>query len=74
MDDIEVGRAGVPLRQLLIAVGDPLVDVLAAPRGFDIKVRDVVIVDPEEEFGSARDGDFVLVIGARGRAAVRLVM
>ncbi|WP_081722626.1 PucR family transcriptional regulator [Saccharopolyspora rectivirgula] len=73
MDDIEVGRAGVPLRQLLIAVGDPLVDVLAAPRGFDVKVRDVVIVDPEEEFGSARDGDFVLVIGARGRAAVRLV-
>lgn len=64
---------GVPLRQLLIAVGEPLVDVLAAPRGFDVEVRDVVIVDPEEDSGSARGGDFVLVIGARGRAAMHLV-
>lgn len=63
---------GVPLRQLLIAVGQPLVDVLAAPGGFDSQVRDVVIVDPDEESGS-RAGDLVLVIGARGRSAVRLV-
>lgn len=64
--------AAVPLRQLLIAVGEPLVDVLAAPRGFDVDVRDVVIVDPEEDSGS-RAGDLVLVIGARGRSAVPLV-
>lgn len=63
---------GVPLRQLLIAVGEPLVDVLAAPRGFDVDVSDVVIVDPDEESGT-RSGDFVLIIGARGRSAVRLV-
>ena len=62
----------MPLRQLLIAVGEPLVDVLAAPRGFDVGVRDVVIVDPEEDSGT-RSGDLVLVIGARGRSAVRLV-
>ncbi|GAA4847779.1 helix-turn-helix domain-containing protein [Saccharopolyspora rosea] len=69
----EVEPAWVPLRQVLIAVGEPLVDVLAAPRGFDVGVRDVVIVDPEEDSGSGRQGDFVLVIGARGRAAMRLV-
>ena len=67
-----VDEVGVPLRQLLIAAGEPLVDVLAAPGGFDAPVRDVVIVDPDEECGS-RPGDLVLVIGARGRAAVRLV-
>ncbi|WP_433869454.1 PucR family transcriptional regulator [Saccharopolyspora sp. CA-218241] len=64
--------AGVPLRQLLNAVGEPLVDVLAAPGGFDAEVRDVVLVDPEEEV-AARAGDFALVIGARGRAAMPLV-
>jgi DNA-binding PucR family transcriptional regulator len=73
VDAVGVAVVGVPLRQLLIAVGEPLVDVLAAPRGFDVEVRDVVIVDPEEDSGSARSGDFVLVIGARGRAAMRLV-
>lgn len=62
----------VPLSQLLVAVGEPLVDVLAAPRGFDVAVRDVVIVDPDESQGT-REGDVVLVIGARGRAAVPLV-
>ncbi|WP_374727532.1 PucR family transcriptional regulator [Haloactinomyces albus] len=67
------GRAAaVPLRRLLIAVAEPLVDVLAAPRGFDVDVRDVVIVDPDEESGT-RSGDLVLVIGARGRSAVRSV-
>ncbi|MEB3367672.1 PucR family transcriptional regulator [Saccharopolyspora mangrovi] len=73
VDSVGVAGVGVPLRQLLAAVGDPLVDVLAAPRGLDVEVCDVVIVDPEEESGSGRDGDFVLVIGARGRAAAPLV-
>ncbi|RRO18262.1 PucR family transcriptional regulator [Saccharopolyspora rhizosphaerae] len=73
VESVGVTGVGVPLRQLLTAVGDPLVDVLAAPRGLDVDVRDVVIVDPEEESGSGRDGDFVLVIGARGRAAAPLV-
>ncbi|SDZ29711.1 transcriptional regulator, CdaR family [Saccharopolyspora shandongensis] len=73
VDAVGVAVVGVPLRQLLIAVGEPLVDVLAAPSGFEVEVRDVVIVDPEEESGSGRNGDFVLVIGARGRAAARLV-
>ncbi|WP_344130200.1 helix-turn-helix domain-containing protein [Saccharopolyspora halophila] len=73
VDSVDVTEVGVPLRQLLTTIGDPLVDVLAAPAGLDVEVRDVVIVDPEEESGSSRSGDFVLVIGARGRAAMRLV-
>ena len=73
VESVGVTEVGVPLRQLLTAIGDPLVDVLAAPAGLDVEVRDVVIVDPEEESGSSRNGDFVLVIGARGRAAMRLV-
>ena len=63
---------GVKLRQLLIAVGDPLVDVLAAPGGFDVPVRDVVILDPDDQ-ADTHTGELVLVIGARGRAAIRLV-
>ena len=70
-DDTPEG-GGVPLRQLLCAVGEPLVEVLAAPRGFEAHVRDVVIVDPDEQHGSRPD-DLVLVIGARGRSAERLV-
>ncbi|GLU46871.1 PucR family transcriptional regulator [Nocardiopsis ansamitocini] len=63
---------GVPLRQLLLAVGEPVVDVLSAPRGLDVTVGDVVILDPEEE-AVAGPGDLVLLIGVRGRAAARLV-
>src|SRR5437763_335491 len=63
---------GVKLRQLLIAVGDPLVDVLAAPGGFDVPVRDVVILDPDDQ-ADTHTGELVRVIGARGRAAIRLV-
>ncbi|WP_131102802.1 PucR family transcriptional regulator [Streptomonospora litoralis] len=62
----------MPLRQLLLAVGDPLVDVLAAPAGLDVRVDNVVIVDPEDE-AEASVGDLVLLIGARGSAARHLV-
>ncbi|MDT0302246.1 PucR family transcriptional regulator [Streptomonospora wellingtoniae] len=64
--------AGIPLRRLLLAVGDPLVDVLAAPAGLDVRVDNVVIVDPEDE-AEAFAGDLVLLIGARGSAARHLV-
>ncbi|MDP9641794.1 DNA-binding PucR family transcriptional regulator [Actinopolyspora lacussalsi] len=71
-NDEQPGTTGVALRQLLIAVGEPLVDVLAAPGGFDVAVHDVVILDPEEAPGTGA-GDLVLVIGTRGRSAVPLV-
>ncbi|ASU81163.1 transcriptional regulator [Actinopolyspora erythraea] len=71
-DETRPRTSGVALRQLLIAVGEPLVDVLAAPGGFDVGVHDVVIVDPEEPPGTGT-GDLVLVIGSRGRSAIPLV-
>jgi DNA-binding PucR family transcriptional regulator len=56
------------LRHILGTLGDPLVEVLAAPGGLGVLVSDVVIVDPEDP-PEAHPGDLVLVIGARGRAA-----
>lgn len=62
-------RAGTTLRQVLIALGDPLAEVLVAPAGLETEVRDVVILDPDDE-PDPRPGDLVLVIGARGRSAL----
>ncbi|WP_246334645.1 helix-turn-helix domain-containing protein [Spinactinospora alkalitolerans] len=64
--------SAVPLRELLLAVGAPLVDVLAAPAGLEVPVGDVVILDPEDETVPYA-GDLVLVIGVRGRGAAHLV-
>ncbi|MBB4929751.1 DNA-binding PucR family transcriptional regulator [Lipingzhangella halophila] len=63
---------GVLLRQLLLTVGAPLVDVLAAPAGLDLRVGNVVILDPDDE-SEAFAGDLVLLIGARGGAARHLI-
>ncbi|MFE3461925.1 helix-turn-helix domain-containing protein [Nocardiopsis aegyptia] len=63
---------GLPLRRLLLALGDPVVDVAAAPLGLDVQVDNVVIVDPEDR-SEARAGDLVLLIGVRGTAARRLI-
>ncbi|GDY32309.1 PucR family transcriptional regulator [Gandjariella thermophila] len=60
------------LEQVLLALGEPLAELRAAPSGLDAAVRDVVILDPDDDL-EARFGDLVLVIGARGRAAVRAV-
>ncbi|MEU4284901.1 helix-turn-helix domain-containing protein [Nocardiopsis dassonvillei] len=63
---------GLPLRGLLLALGDPVVDVAAAPDGLDVQVNNVVILDPEDRT-EVREGDLVLLIGARGASARRLV-
>lgn len=63
---------GVPLRRLLLALGDPLLEVAAAPEGLDVRVDNVLIVDPEDRT-EVRGGDLVLLIGARGGSARRLV-
>ena len=60
------------LRQLLAAVGEPLVTVVAAPAGLDVPISGVAIVDPEDE-ADEHPGDLVLIVGARGRAALPLV-
>ncbi|MFE9422032.1 PucR family transcriptional regulator [Kitasatospora sp. NPDC006697] len=61
--------AGIPLRQLLMSLGEPLVELQAAPAGLDVPVRDVAILDPEDP-ATAAPGELVLAIGARGRAAL----
>ena len=57
------------LRRLLDAVGEPLVDVVAAPAGLDVALTGLAIVDPDDE-PDRYPGQLVLVIGVRGRAAV----
>jgi DNA-binding PucR family transcriptional regulator len=56
------------LRTVLSTLGEPLVEVLTAPRGLGVQVDDVVIVDPEDP-PEPHSGDLVLVIGARDQAA-----
>lgn len=58
------------LRTLLAAVGDPLVDVVCAPAGLDVPLAGLTIVDPDDE-ADEHPGNLVLIIGARGRDAVR---
>jgi DNA-binding PucR family transcriptional regulator len=60
--------AGISLRQLLMALGDSLVEVQAAPAGLDVDIRGVALLDPEDP-PTAQPGELVLAIGARGRAA-----
>ncbi|MFD9129712.1 PucR family transcriptional regulator [Kitasatospora sp. NPDC059571] len=60
---------GLPLRQLLMSLGEPLVVLQTAPAGLDVPVRDVAILDPEDP-PAAGAGELVLAIGARGRAAL----
>src|SRR6185437_4452912 len=60
------------LRELLAAVGEPLITVLAAPAGLDVPISGLAIIDPEDAPDEHRGG-LVLVVGARGRAAVPLV-
>ncbi|HEX3792217.1 MAG TPA: helix-turn-helix domain-containing protein [Pseudonocardiaceae bacterium] len=57
------------LRRILGALGDPLVELLAAPGGLGVRIDEVVILDPED-VPDPRPGELTLVIGARGRAAV----
>lgn len=61
-------RAGVSLRQMLMTLGDSLVEVQAAPAGLDVEIQGVALLDPEDP-PTAHPGQLVLVIGARGRAA-----
>ncbi|WP_033288609.1 PucR family transcriptional regulator [Amycolatopsis jejuensis] len=67
-----MGNESATLRQLLVSLGAPLADLLAAPAGLEVEVNGVVILDPDDEPDSYT-GDLVLIIGSRGRAAARLV-
>ena len=58
------------LRQLLVAVGEPFMELTAGSP--DTPVRGVAILDPDDELGGY-PGELVLVIGVRGREAARSV-
>ncbi len=58
----------LPLRQLLLAVGEPLLQPVAG--GLDVPVRGVGIFDDD---AGGFPGELVLLVGARGRNAVRSV-
>jgi len=61
------------LREVVAALGGHLVEVVVAPRGLTVGVRDIVIADPYDE-PVLRPGDLVLAVGARGTAARSAVM
>ncbi|MEU6646446.1 helix-turn-helix domain-containing protein [Saccharomonospora sp. NPDC046836] len=69
---MSVGRSnkGVALRQLLVAIGQPLVEQRTPEPG--PVVGGVAILDPDDEPGNY-SGDLVLIIGVRGREAARFV-
>ena len=67
-----MGHSVASLRQVLIALGDPLVELRAAPDGLEPDIRDVVIVEPDDHPELGR-GDLAMVVGARDRAALPLV-
>ena len=48
------------LQEVLIALGDPLVELQVAPRGLDVAVLDVVIMDPDD-VPDIRPGDLEVV-------------
>ncbi|GAA0928332.1 PucR family transcriptional regulator [Pseudonocardia zijingensis] len=56
------------LRRLLAAIGEPLVELAAAPSGLDVPLTGLAILDPDDE-PDRYPGQLVLVIGVRGRAA-----
>lgn len=60
------------LRKLLLVLGDSVVELMAAPAGLDAAIHDVVILDADDE-PDGYAGDLVLVIGARGKAAIRML-
>ncbi|WP_237317441.1 helix-turn-helix domain-containing protein [Streptomyces sp. JJ36] len=69
--DDKARPSGARLRQLLLALGDPVIGLVAAPEGLDVAINDVVILDADDEPDSY-DGDLVLIIGSRGRRVHRL--
>ncbi|MFJ3668923.1 PucR family transcriptional regulator [Streptomyces sp. NPDC090106] len=61
------------LRHLVTALTGPLVDLLVAPRGVELPLDTVVIVEPDD-LVPPPPGALALVIGVRGRAALRALL
>ncbi|MFK0169465.1 PucR family transcriptional regulator [Streptomyces sp. NPDC090306] len=65
-----VTHPAVLLRHVVTALAGPFVDLLAAPRGVELPLEAVAIVEPDDTT-ALRPGTLALVIGVRGRAALR---
>lgn len=65
-------ETGVSLRHLLMSQGEPLMELQAAPTGLDVEVHEIGIFDLEDA-ERTRPGELVLAVGARGRAALRVL-
>ncbi|GAA5119562.1 PucR family transcriptional regulator [Haloechinothrix salitolerans] len=61
------------LGQLLMQLGDSMLELHVAPQGLDVEVREVVICDPDDAT-DVREHDLALVVGARGRQAAPAVL
>ncbi|MCX4857541.1 PucR family transcriptional regulator [Streptomyces canus] len=72
MDETATPPVGANIRQLLLALGEPVIDLVAAPVGLeDVEVGDVAILDADEE-PEPYQAHLVLIIGTRGRRALRV--
>ncbi|WP_432066124.1 PucR family transcriptional regulator [Streptomyces sp. C10-9-1] len=71
MNDTVRSAGAAVVRQLLLALGDPVIGLVAAPEGLDVEINDVVILDADDEPDLYR-GDLVLIIGGRGQRGHRL--
>ena len=73
---VETHAADAPtIGELVETVGVGVLEVVAAPRGLDVRIADAVIFDPDED-AVAREGDVVLAVGidvsrAEGRELLR---
>ncbi|ANY08031.1 PucR family transcriptional regulator [Pseudonocardia sp. HH130630-07] len=61
-----------PLARVLVALGEPVAHLVVAPSGLDVPLSGVAIVDPDDD-PTDLAGSLVLVVGARGRDALRPV-
>lgn len=69
----QAGRTGgASMRQLLLALGEPVIGLVTAPAGLDVVIENVLILDPDDE-PEPCPGALVLIIGARGSRALRLI-
>lgn len=72
--DTEIwGGPGPTLGQVLQAVDEAYLQALATPHGLDVELRQVVILDPDDEPDTG-PGDLVLLIGARGREITSMLL
>ena len=62
--------ASISLRELLMALGESLVEVQAAPAGLDVEIRGVALLDPEDPPAARPVNEVHVEAGARLNGAL----